>query len=356
MSSEGPKLLDHTHNFSYLESDGNMEIKNKGSNFNNHIITSIDPQDTNNLQFHRLSELSEDSQEIGPGYTNESVSSESGGLVVRRTSGRSGPRPITFPLCLLQPEATTSPEAREYFRQQQEMLEEMGRQGLMQMDVADLTALTLPENLIAESVYESGDIEETTYPPDAHLRRRQQRKLIKSSSSYENLYDGADLKSASDDIAPDTVKLAEALGDPFNTKTMLPPKMCSSFENIYMKSDGSEGTKFCQEQADTLAVEILETAINEAAHESTDLPVDTPNVAVSIDEDATIRSVATDMVATAITAGMQRLALQEESVTASTAGTVCSRGLSCYILNHCRRHVDRTNGLVSLLICVRCHS
>merc|ERR1719315_555059 len=95
-----------------------------------------------------------------------------------------------------------------------------------------------------------------------------------------------------------------------------------------MKSDSSESSKFCQEKADILAVEILESAIHEAAHESTDVPVDSPNVAAVSIDDATVRSVASDLVATAITAGKQRLALQEESGTASAAADVVEPGAS----------------------------
>lgn len=65
------------------------------------------------------------------------------------------------------------------------------------------------------------------------------RKLIKSSSSYENIYDKANLQATLSEEAPSTEHLSEVLGDPIH-KTVLPPEMCSSFENIYMSNEKEE--------------------------------------------------------------------------------------------------------------------
>lgn len=60
-----------------------------------------------------------------------------------------------------------------------------------------------------------------------------ERKLVKSSSSYENLYDAANLEARVSEDHPPTSTLTRTLGDPI-MKTILPPELCSSFENIYM--------------------------------------------------------------------------------------------------------------------------
>ena len=62
------------------------------------------------------------------------------------------------------------------------------------------------------------------------------RKQIRSSSSYENLYDKADLSLAFQNDKPTSKELEENAGAPFDTKQQLPPEMCSSFENLYMGS------------------------------------------------------------------------------------------------------------------------
>lgn len=197
----------------------------------------------------------------GKASSSEPAHDAVGNVVVLRESSRSGPRPTTFPLCLLQPEVvSSSPEAQQYFRQQQEVLEEMGRQGHLQMDVTDLRDLTSPESLAEGNESEDNEVEEVD-----HAVRQNCRKLVKSSSSYENLYDGADLRAAGSEDAPSTLQLTSSLGDPFTTKTQLPPKMCSSFENLYMKAKEADDNII--HEADLLAVEILEEAVQEAVQE-----------------------------------------------------------------------------------------
>lgn len=198
---------------------------------------------------------------IGEEIINQSSEDGIGDVVVRRASSRSGPRPTTFPLCLLQPEVVgSSPEAQQYFRQQQEVLEEMGRQGSLQMDVTDLRALTSPESLAGGNEFEDNEAEDSGRETRSNLR-----KLVKSSSSYENIYDGADLQAANSEDTPTTSQLASSLGDPFSTKTHLPPDMCSSFENLYMKAQ--EPDQKLVHEADLLAGEILEEAVQEAVQE-----------------------------------------------------------------------------------------
>lgn len=187
------------------------------------------------------------------GYTRLS-SDVLGNVVLRRESNKSGPRPTTFPLCLLQPEVIgSSPEAQQYFQQQQEVLEELGHQ----MDVTDLKGLTAPESMTEEDESKSNGAEEMG--SDAG----QSHKKLDRSSSYENIYDTADLRAAKCEDAPSTSQLSSSLGDPFTTKTQLPPEMCSSFENIYLKAQAAD--EQVVREADFLAAEILEEAVQEAA-------------------------------------------------------------------------------------------
>lgn len=177
-----------------------------------------------------------------------------GNVVLRREFIKSGPRPTTFPLCLLQPEViSSSPEAQQYFQQQQEVLEEMGHQ----MDVTDLKDLTVPESMAVEDGNKNTGTKEKGN--DFWLS---QNKLDKSSS-YENIYDQADLAAAICEDTPSTAQLT--LGDPFTTKTQLPPEMCSSFENLYLKTQVAD--EKVVHKADFLAAEILEEAVQEAAQD-----------------------------------------------------------------------------------------
>lgn len=179
-----------------------------------------------------------------------------GNVVLRRELIKSGPRPTTFPLCLLQPEVvSSSPEAQQYFQQQQEVLEEMGHP----MDVNDLKDLTLPESMAEEDEIKNNGPEEKG--SDAG---QSQNKLDKSSS-YENIYDKADLAAAKCEDTPSTAQLSYSLGDPFTTKTQLPPEMCSSFENLYLKTQVAD--EKVVRKANFLAAEILEEAVQEAAQD-----------------------------------------------------------------------------------------
>ncbi|KAG7157302.1 hypothetical protein Hamer_G005704 [Homarus americanus] len=231
------------------------------------LSTMSDKSDDELIKFNKCDKTCEPDSSVSTFIThgNENSSKpthdEVDSVVVRRESSRSGPRPTTFPLCLLQPEVvSSSPEAQQYFRQQQEVLEEMGRQGHLQMDVTDLRDLTSPESLAESNEFEDNEAEEMDR--DA---RRNHRKLVKSSSSYENLYDGADLKAAESEDAPPTLQLANSLGDPFTTKTQLPPDMCSSFENLYMKAQKADDR--IVHEADLLSAAILEEAVHEAVQE-----------------------------------------------------------------------------------------
>lgn len=177
-----------------------------------------------------------------------------GNVILRQESNRSGPRPTTFPLCLLQPEViSSSPEAKQSFQQQQEVFEEMGHQ----LDVTDLKGLTAPESVAEKDGNENNGAEEVS--SDAG---QSQRKLFKSSS-YENIYDRADLRAAECEDTPSTSQLSSSLGDPFTTKTQLPPEMCSSFENLYLKEQPAKEKVVLE--ADLLAADILEEAVQEAA-------------------------------------------------------------------------------------------
>ena len=172
-----------------------------------------------------------------------------GNVVLRRDLIKGGPRPTTFPLCLLQPEVVnSSPVAQQYFQQQQEVLEEMGHQGY-------LKGLMLPKSLAEDESKDHG-VESS----DAG----QSHGLLNKESSYENIYDGADLRAAKCEDTPSTAQLTSSLGDPFITKTQLPPEMCSSFENLYFKA--RTVNKNIVREADYLAAEILEEAVQEAAH------------------------------------------------------------------------------------------
>ncbi|XP_050687562.1 ankyrin-3-like isoform X42 [Eriocheir sinensis] len=179
-----------------------------------------------------------------------------GNVVLRRELIKSGPRPTTFPLCLLQPEVvSSSPEAQQYFQQQQEVLEEMGHP----MDVTDLKDLTLPESMAEEEEIKNSGAEEKGSDDG-----QSQNKLDKSSS-YENIYDKADLAAAKCEDTPSTAQLSYSLGDPFTTKTQLPPEMCSSFENLYLKTQVAD--EKVVRKANFLAAEILEEAVQEAAQD-----------------------------------------------------------------------------------------
>lgn len=172
-----------------------------------------------------------------------------GNVVLRRESNKSGPRPTTFPLCLLQPEViSSSPEAHKYIQQ----LEEMG-----QVDVTELKGLNVPESMTEEDERKNNGAEEMGSDAGQSCRK------LSKSSSYENLYDRADLRAAACEDTPSTAKLSSTLGDPFTTKTQLPPEMCSSFENLYQKAQSAD-EKVVRE-ADYLAAGILEEAIQEAA-------------------------------------------------------------------------------------------
>lgn len=231
------------------------------------IESKSDEKDSELKHFNKSKDISETEglvdtfNTIGEASVDEASEDGIGDVVVRRASSRSGPRPTTFPLCLLQPEVVgSSPEAQQYFRQQQEVLEEMGRQGSLQMDVTDLRALTSPESLAGGNDFEDNEAEDSSRETRSNLR-----KLVKSSSSYENLYDGADLQAASSEDTPTTSQLTSSLGDPFNTKTHLPPEMCSSFENLYMKA--KEADEKLVHEASLLAGEILDEAVQEAVQE-----------------------------------------------------------------------------------------
>lgn len=234
------------------------------------VESKSDEKDSEFKHFNKSTDISETEglidtfNTLGEASVDEASEDSIGDVVVRRTSSRSGPRPTTFPLCLLQPEVVgSSPEAQQYFRQQQEVLEEMGRQGSLQMDVTDLRALTSPESLAGGNEFEDNEAEDSSRETRSNLR-----KLVKSSSSYENLYDGADLQAASSEDTPTTSQLTSSLGDPFSTKTHLPPEMCSSFENLYMKA--READEKLVHEASLLAGEILDEAVQEAAQESVD--------------------------------------------------------------------------------------
>lgn len=175
-------------------------------------------------------------------------------VVLRESNRSSGPRPTTFPLCLLQSEVVSdTPEAEQYYRQQQEVLLELGHTGPVTRGIEDLTNPKLSQPLSQSSGSEDSERE----------FGQTSRKLVKSSSSYENLYDGADLRAAESHDAPGTVQLKGSLGDPFTTRTQLPPHMCSSFENLYMKA--VEADPAMAREADLLAGEILEEAVLEVA-------------------------------------------------------------------------------------------
>lgn len=186
-----------------------------------------------------------------------------GNVVLRRDLIKGGPRPTTFPLCLLQPEVVNSSSvALQYIQQQQEVLEEMGHQGY-------LKGLSLAEDESKDNRTESSDT-------------RQSHGLSNKESSYENIYDGADLIAAKCEDTPSTAQLTSSLGDPFTTKTQLPPEMCSSFENIYFKAQAVDEN--IVREADYLAAEILEEAVQEAAREG-QMWLVTPGAHTSVSSD-----------------------------------------------------------------------
>nr|XP_027219017.1 ankyrin-3-like isoform X9 [Penaeus vannamei] len=119
------------------------------------------------------------------------------------------------------------------------------------------------ESLAGGNEFEDNEAEDSSRETRSNLR-----KLVKSSSSYENLYDGADLQAASSEDTPTTSQLTSSLGDPFSTKTHLPPEMCSSFENLYMKA--READEKLVHEANLLAGEILDEAVQEAVQEGVD--------------------------------------------------------------------------------------
>ena len=114
-----------------------------------------------------------------------------------------------------------------YFQQQEKAIQDMARCGI---------AITATEEIIPEN--EGCNI---TFDQENNAADNP-RKLVKSSSSYENIYDKADLENVHSDDKPSAAKLAETLGDP-RTKTVLPSELCSSFENIYMGDNVSEAPK-----------------------------------------------------------------------------------------------------------------
>ena len=129
-------------------------------------------------------------------------------------------RPLTFPQCLLQAEKQCdSPASELYFQEQEEALKDMARFGIDVIN-SDNSENEGSNNAIATLKTDEINVD---------------RKLVKSSSSYENLYDLANLEVATSDDTPPIAQLTETLGEP-TSKTLLPPEMCSSFENIYMET------------------------------------------------------------------------------------------------------------------------
>ena len=150
---------------------------------------------------------------------------------MRNSSNRTGgsSRPLTFPQCLLDAnEMPCTPETRLYLEEQEEALKDMALCGI---------------SVQSDSSESEGSSQTLPLTSDCKFA---QTPCTALSSSFETIYDKANLENVSPLDTPSTDQLSKTLGDP-KTKTLLPAEMCSSFENIYMRTPHRESENLKQE-------------------------------------------------------------------------------------------------------------
>ena len=178
--------------------------------------------------------------------------------VILRGKEKIGPRPITFPLCLLQNENNSS-----------------------NIEIGNSIDESILEDILGEKGIED-DLKIITFVQgtDENSLEKIDRKKVRSSSSYENIYDTADLSVTQSDEQLSTEKLQSIIGAPFDTKTQLPPEMCSSFENIYM--DGKKQDEINRNLNESFSNNSDKNSITESCSNDTDKN----NIEINKDEGA----------------------------------------------------------------------